>query len=58
MNSDRALIIAVPLFVAVLVRCFSCGDRKEWNTGEATVVAKPQVVQALWCRLTRQKKRH
>ena len=47
MNSDRALIIAVPLFIAVLVHVvFLVAIEGEWNTGEATVVAKPQVVQA------------
>ena len=47
MNSDRFLIIAIPLFVAVLVHVvFLVAIEGEWNTGEATVVAKPQVVQA------------
>ena len=47
MNSDRVLIIAVPLFVAVLVHVvFLVAIEGEWNTGEPTVVAKPQVVQA------------
>ena len=47
MNSDRALIIAVPLFVAVLVHViFLVAIEGEWNTREATIVAKPQVVQA------------
>lgn len=47
MNSDRFLIIAVPLFVAVLVHVvFLVAIEGEWKTGEATVVAKPQVVQA------------
>ena len=47
MNSDRVLIIVVPLFVAVLVHVvFLVAIEGEWNTGEATVVAKSQVVQA------------
>lgn len=47
MNSDRVLIIAVPLFVAVLVHvAFLVAIEGEWNTSEATVVAKAQVVQA------------
>ena len=47
MNSDRALIIAIPLLVAVLVHVvFLVAVEGEWNTGEATIVAKPQVVQA------------
>ena len=47
MNSDRVLIIAVPLFIAVLVHVvFLVAIEGEWNTGEATIVAKPQVVQA------------
>ena len=47
MNSDRVLIIAVPLFVAVLVHVvFLVAIEGEWNTGEPAVVAKPQVVQA------------
>ncbi len=47
MNSDRALIIAIPLLVAVLVHVvFLVAIEGEWNTGEATIVAKPQVVQA------------
>ena len=47
MNSDRVLIIAVPLFVAVLVHVvFLVAIEGEWNMGEPTVVAKPQVVQA------------
>lgn len=47
MSSDRALIIAVPLFVAVLVHVvFLVAIEGEWRTGEATVVAKPKVVQA------------
>ena len=47
MNSDRVLIIAVPLFVAVLVHVvFLVAIEGEWNSGEPTVVAKPQVVQA------------
>ena len=47
MNSDRFLIIAVPLFVAALVHVvFLVAIEGEWKTGEATVVAKPQVVQA------------
>ena len=47
MNSDRVLIIAVPLFVAVLVHVdFLVAIEGEWNTSEATVVAKAQVVQA------------
>jgi len=46
-NSDRVLIIAVPLFVAVLVHvAFLVAIEGEWNTSEATVVAKAQVVQA------------
>lgn len=57
MNSDRALIIAVPLFVAVLVHVvFLVAIEGEWNTGEATVVAKPQVVQASLVSLNAQKK--
>ena len=47
MNSDRVLIIAVPLFVAVLVHvAFLVAIEGEWNTSETTVVAKAQVVQA------------
>ena len=47
MNSDRVFIIAVPLFVAVLVHvAFLVAIEGEWNTSEATVVAKAQVVQA------------
>ena len=47
MNSDRVLIIAVPLFVAVLVHvAFLVAIEGEWNTSEATVVAKAQVVKA------------
>lgn len=47
MNSDRVLIIAVPLFVAVLVHVvFLVAIEGEWNTSETTVVAKAQVVQA------------
>jgi len=46
-NSDRVLIIAVPLFVAVLVHVvFLVAIEGEWNTSETTVVAKAQVVQA------------
>jgi len=46
-NSDRVFIIAVPLFVAVLVHvAFLVAIEGEWNTSEATVVAKAQVVQA------------
>jgi colicin import membrane protein len=46
-NSDRVLIIAVPLFVAVLVHvAFLVAIEGEWNTSETTVVAKAQVVQA------------
>lgn len=57
MNSDRALIIAVPLFVAVLVHVvFLVAIEGEWNTGEATVVAKPQVVQASLVSLNAPKK--
>ena len=57
MNSDRALIIAVPLFVAVLVHVvFLVAIEGEWNTGEATVVAKPQVVQASLVSLSAPKK--
>lgn len=57
MNSDRVLIIAVPLFVAVLVHVvFLVAIEGEWNTGEATVVAKPQVVQASLVSLNAPKK--
>ena len=57
MNSDRALIIAVPLFIAVLVHVvFLVAIEGEWNTGEATVVAKPQVVQASLVSLNTPKK--
>lgn len=57
MNSDRALIIAVPLFIAVLVHVvFLVAIEGEWNTGEATVVAKPQVVQASLVSLNAPKK--
>ena len=57
MNSDRALIIAVPLFVAVLVHVvFLVAIEGEWNKGEATVVAKPQVVQASLVSLNAPKK--
>lgn len=57
MSSDRALIIAVPLFVAVLVHLvFLVAIEGEWNTGEATVVAKPQVVQASLVSLNAPKK--
>lgn len=57
MNSDRALIIAIPLFVAVLVHVvFLVAIEGEWNTGEATVVAKPQVVQASLVSLNAPKK--
>ena len=57
MNSDRALIIAVPLFVAVLVHVvFLVAIEGEWNTGKATVVAKPQVVQASLVSLNAPKK--
>lgn len=57
MNSDRALIIAVPLFVAVLVHVvFLVAIEGEWNTGEATVIAKPQVVQASLVSLNAPKK--
>lgn len=57
MNSDRALIIAVPLFIAVLVHVvFLVAIEGEWNTGEATVVAKPQVVQASLVSLNASKK--
>ena len=57
MNSDRTLIIAVPLFVAVLVHVvFLVAIEGEWNTGEATVVAKPQVVQASLVSLNAPKK--
>ena len=57
MNSDRALIIAVPLFVAILVHVvFLVAIEGEWNTGEATIVAKPQVVQASLVSLSAPKK--
>ena len=57
MNSDRALIIAVPLFIAVLVHVvFLVAIEGEWNTGEATIVAKPQVVQASLVSLNAPKK--
>lgn len=57
MNSDRVLIIAVPLFVAVLVHVvFLVAIEGEWNTGEATIVAKPQVVQASLVSLSAPKK--
>ena len=57
MNSDRVLIVAVPLFVAVLVHVvFLVAIEGEWNTGEATVVAKPQVVQAALVSLNAPKK--
>ena len=57
MNSDRALIIAVPLFIAVLVHVvFLVAIEGEWNKGEATVVAKPQVVQASLVSLNAPKK--
>ena len=57
MNSDRALIIAVPLFIAVLVHVvFLVAIEGEWNTREATVVAKPQVVQASLVSLNAPKK--
>lgn len=57
MNSDRALIIAVPLFIAVLVHVvFLVAIEGEWNTDEATVVAKPQVVQASLVSLNAPKK--
>ncbi len=57
MNSDRALIIAVPLFIAVLVHVvFLVAIEGEWNTGEATIVAKPQVVQASLVSLSAPKK--
>ena len=57
MNSDRVLIIVVPLFVAVLVHVvFLVAIEGEWNTGEATVVAKPQVVQASLVSLNAPKK--
>lgn len=47
MNSDRALIIALPLFVAVLVHvAFLVAIEGEWSASENTVVAKPQVIQA------------
>lgn len=47
MNSDRALVTVVPLFIAVLVHvAFLVAVEGEWSTGEATVVAKPQVIQA------------
>ena len=47
MNSDRALITAVPLCVAVLVHVvFLVAVEGEWSTDEATIIAKPQVVQA------------
>jgi TonB family protein len=56
-NSDRALIIAVPLFIAVLVHVvFLVAIEGEWNTGEATIVAKPQVVQASLVSLNAPKK--
>ena len=56
-NSDRVLIVAVPLFVAVLVHVvFLVAIEGEWNTGEATVVAKPQVVQAALVSLNAPKK--
>ena len=59
MNSDRVLIVAVPLFVAVLVHVvFLVAIEGEWNKGEATVVAKPQVVQAALVSLNAPKKRH
>ena len=57
MNSDRVLIIAVPLFIAVLVHVvFLVAIEGEWNTGEATIVAKPQVVQASLVSLSAPKK--
>ena len=47
MNSDRALITVVPLSIAVLVHvAFLVAVEGEWSTGEATVIAKPQVIQA------------
>ena len=57
MNSDRALIIAVPLFVAVIVHvAFLVAIEGEWSTGEKTVIAKPQVVQASLVSLAAPKK--
>ena len=57
MNSDRTFIIAVPLFFAVLVHVvFLVAIEGEWHTGEPTVVAKPQVVQASLVTLNAPKK--
>lgn len=57
MNSDRVFIIAVPLFVAVLVHlAFLLAVEGEWATGEAAVIAKPQVVQASLVSLNAPKK--
>ena len=57
MNSDRVLIIAVPLFIAVLVHVvFLVAIEGEWSTGEAMIVAKPQVVQASLVSLSAPKK--
>ena len=57
MNSDRVLIIAAPLFIAVLVHVvFLVAIEGEWNMGEATIVAKPQVVQASLVSLSAPKK--
>lgn len=57
MNSDRVFIIAVPLFVAVLVHlAFLLAVEGEWVTGEAAVIAKPQVVQASLVSLNAPKK--
>jgi len=56
-NSDRVFIIAVPLFVAVLVHlAFLLAVEGEWVTGEAAVIAKPQVVQASLVSLNAPKK--
>ncbi len=57
MNSDRVLIIAVPLFIAVLVHvAFLVAIEGEWKTGDTTIVAKPQVVQATLVSLSSPKK--
>ena len=57
MNSDRVLIIAVPLFVALFVHLvFLVVIEGEWTTEETAIVAKPQVIQASLVSLAEPKK--